>query len=49
MDKKYLDAEGEGRAENSAAYFALARLMSALSLANEAARLAPTAPAPMMM
>lgn len=33
MDEKYFDAEDEGRDEESAAYFALARLMSALSFA----------------
>ncbi|MGV1767893.1 hypothetical protein [Rhizobium rhizogenes] len=33
MDEKYFDAEDEGRDEDSAAYFALARLMSALSFA----------------
>lgn len=33
MDERYFDAEDEGRDEDSAAYFALARLMSALALA----------------
>ncbi|NTF90294.1 hypothetical protein G6L46_24400 [Agrobacterium rhizogenes] len=33
MDEKYFDAEDEGRDEESAAYFALARLISALSFA----------------
>nr|WP_200985118.1 hypothetical protein [Rhizobium rhizogenes]QCL09196.1 hypothetical protein pC5.7b_329 [Rhizobium rhizogenes]QCL09828.1 hypothetical protein pC5.8b_338 [Rhizobium rhizogenes] len=33
MDERYFDAEDEGRDEDSAAYFALARLMSALSFA----------------
>lgn len=33
MDERYFDAQDEGRDEDSAAYFALARLMSALSFA----------------
>lgn len=33
MDEKYFDAEDEGRDGESAAYFALARLMSSLSFA----------------
>ena len=40
MDERYFDAEDEGRDEDSAAYFALARLMSALSFA--AAAMDPT-------
>ncbi|MBO9101281.1 MULTISPECIES: hypothetical protein [unclassified Rhizobium] len=33
MDERYFDAEDDGRDEHSAAYFALARLMAALSFA----------------
>jgi hypothetical protein len=33
MDERYFDAEDEGRNEDSAAYFALARLMLAVSFA----------------
>ena len=33
MDERYLDAEEQGRDEDSSAYFVLARLMSALSFA----------------
>ncbi|KAA1184493.1 hypothetical protein FP026_03710 [Rhizobium tropici] len=40
MDGRYFDAEDEGRDEDSAAYFTLARLMSALSFA--AAAMDPT-------
>jgi hypothetical protein len=36
MDERYFDAEDEGRDEDSATYFALARLMSALSVASAA-------------
>ncbi|GES47304.1 hypothetical protein RsS62_65560 [Rhizobium dioscoreae] len=36
MDERYFDAEDEGRDGDSATYFALARLMSALSFASAA-------------
>jgi hypothetical protein len=35
MDAKYFDAEDEGNFEQAGAYFALARLMSAISLSNK--------------
>lgn len=36
LDEEYFDAEEEGRNEDAAAYFALARLVSALSFARSA-------------
>ncbi|UEQ85935.1 hypothetical protein [Rhizobium sp. AB2/73] len=45
MDKKYFDAEDDGRDEEAAEYFALARLMSALSFAAAATEIAAYAEA----
>lgn len=36
LDEKYFDAEDEGRDTDAAAFFALARLISALSFADSA-------------